>query len=667
MTDHKSEQTAHGDYSAVAGPYGTATVTVNINGREIRLPFQLPRRSEHFTDREAELKQLLSDLRPGHTVTLCGPGGIGKSALAAEAVWQLCENNEPPEQFPDGIIWHDFYKAPKSAQALEHISLSFGEEPKPTPLEAAQRALSGRRALLLLDGTEDTDDLRAVRDVTGNCGVIVTSRKRRDAASKPRDIGSLEADEAVKLLKAWGEDLAEDESAARRICDLAGGLPLAIRLAGRYLLETGETAEEYLEWLEETPLDALNQGERRLDSVPLLLKRSLDQVSGAARDVLAAAGMLAFAPFGREVITAAFTDTPAPDIKKLLNDLSGLLSEIKEGDSETSRQSDNSELTDKFMSLLKQETEKSPEPAARQTFPPELRKALNELVSYGLLTRTGKRWETSHALVHTYAREELSPDDEIIRRLAGYYEAFAEEHREHGPEGYARLDGERAHIMKVLEGCGDRGEWQAVSDLVWAAEDYLDMQGYQTERLTALEAGVKAAQELGHRQNKGSFLGNLGNAYSDLGQVEKAIEYYEQALAISREIGHRQGEGNRLGNLGLAYSSLGQVEKAIEYYEQALAISREIGHRQGEGSHLGNLGNAYRSLGQVEKAIEYYEQALAISREIGHRQMEGSALGNLGLAYSDLGQVEKAIEYYEQALAISREIGHRQGEGSHLG
>ena len=81
-----------------------------------------------------------------------------------------------------------------------------------------------------------------------------------------------------------------------------------------------------------------------------------------------------------------------------------------------------------------------------------------------------------------------------------------------------------------------------------------------------------------------------------LGQVEKAIQYYEKALAISQEIGDRRGEGTRLGNLGLAYCSLGQVEKAIKYYEQALNISKEIGDGN-EGVWLGNLGSAYRDLG----------------------------------------------------------------------
>ncbi len=32
------------------------------------------------------------------------------------------------------------------------------------------------------------------------------------------------------------------------------------------------------------------------------------------------------------------------------------------------------------------------------------------------------------------------------------------------------------------------------------------------------------------------WLGDLGNAYRDLAETEKAIEYYEQGLAIGKEI-----------------------------------------------------------------------------------------------------------------------------------
>jgi len=191
--------------------------------------------------------------------------------------------------------------------------------------------------------------------------------------------------------------------------------------------------------------------------------------------------------------------------------------------------------------------------------------------------------------------------------------------------------------------------------------------GQADKAIEYYDQALMISREIGGRRNEGNLLGNLGLAYYLLGQVDKAIEYHDQALVISREIGDRRGEGSNLGNLGLAYRALGQADKAIEYYDQALMISRETGDRLGEGSNLGKLGNAYMDIGQVDKAIEYHDQALMISREIGDRRGEGAWLGNLGLAYMDIGQVDKAIEYYDQALMISREIGDRRGEGNWLG
>ena len=186
------------------------------------------------------------------------------------------------------------------------------------------------------------------------------------------------------------------------------------------------------------------------------------------------------------------------------------------------------------------------------------------------------------------------------------------------------------------------------------------------EALSPLHEAMELAMELHDHRAEANALGNLGNAYADLGETRNAIEFYEKALAIDREIGDRRGEGNDLGNLGIAYADLGETRKAIEFYEQALAIELEIGDRRGEGNGFGNLGNAYAALGETRKAIEFYEQHLVIAREIGDRRGEGNALGNLGSAYADLGETRKAIEFYEQHLVIARKIGDRHGEASSL-
>ncbi|MBN1489462.1 MAG: tetratricopeptide repeat protein, partial [Phycisphaerae bacterium] len=61
-----------------------------------------------------------------------------------------------------------------------------------------------------------------------------------------------------------------------------------------------------------------------------------------------------------------------------------------------------------------------------------------------------------------------------------------------------------------------------------------------------------------------------------LGEVRRAIEFYEQQLVIVREIGDRRGEGSALGNSALAYEQLDNRAKAIELAQQALAIFEQI-------------------------------------------------------------------------------------------
>ncbi len=88
-----------------------------LAGRPPGPPLQRPPRADHFTGRQAELAWLLDSLEPGRVVTLCGPGGMGKTALAAEAAWALAPADEPPGRFPDGVIFYSFYGRPDAALA----------------------------------------------------------------------------------------------------------------------------------------------------------------------------------------------------------------------------------------------------------------------------------------------------------------------------------------------------------------------------------------------------------------------------------------------------------------------------------------------------------------------------------------------------------------------
>ncbi len=501
------------------------------------IPLQRPGRPDHFTGREAELSQLLSSLRPGQIVTLCGPGGIGKSALAAEAVWTLAPRTVPPDRFPDGVIYHNFYNRPQATLALEQIARAFGEELWPTPHDAAQRALAGRQVLLVLDGAEQADDLPQVLAVGNRCGVLITSRRCEETDGERQDIPPLSLDEATSLLQTWDGARGIDEVTAQRVCELIGGIPLAIRLAGHYLAMQQETVTDYLDWLQETPLAALDHNQGYEASVHLLLERSLAQMSEATQQVLAVVSLLSLAPFWQEVIAEGLA----------VGVQGGLLATVQK--------------------IFKQKPEQSR---------PEVSLALDELVNYGLLRWVGRRYEVSHAMIHTYARQHLTSPAQALGRLVTYYTTLAGEQILLGLDGYATLDAERPHLMGVLAACVEQEDWEAAYSLAAAIEDYLDLRGYRTERLIANQTGLLATRKLGRRHNEGAWLGNLGLAYSDIGQVEQAIKYYKEALTVAREIGDRRGEGNSLGKLGLAYRDLEQVHQARQYLERSLAIFEEI-------------------------------------------------------------------------------------------
>ncbi len=193
-------------------------------------------------------------------------------------------------------------------------------------------------------------------------------------------------------------------------------------------------------------------------------------------------------------------------------------------------------------------------------------------------------------------------------------------------------------------------------------------------------------RDLADRPNQAVILNNIGAVYYALGEKQQAIDYYNQVLSIIREMadrpeasinlnnlsnlpansdtltGDRTAEATTLNNLGLAYNDLGEKQKAKEYFNQALPLFRAAGDRTKEATTLTNIGLVYNDLGNQQQALEYYNQALHLRREAGDRQKEALTLNNTGVSYSELGEKQKAAEHFNQALLLFRAVGDRPGE-----
>ncbi len=177
------------------------------------------------------------------------------------------------------------------------------------------------------------------------------------------------------------------------------------------------------------------------------------------------------------------------------------------------------------------------------------------------------------------------------------------------------------------------------------------------------------AQRLYQRDNNvtgmADCLGNLGNCFYRLGQIQQAIDYGEEALTLRRHLGDWQGVGMNLSNLGCYYMVLGQTPRAAEYFEQALGLAGEWEDRRGRALRLNNLGNVYSVLGQLPRALECYQEALALQRTLGDRPGEAVHLTNLANALVDDGRAAEAIAPARESVEICR-AHHLPASHSHI-
>ncbi|MDX2030159.1 MAG: CHAT domain-containing tetratricopeptide repeat protein [Blastocatellia bacterium] len=180
------------------------------------------------------------------------------------------------------------------------------------------------------------------------------------------------------------------------------------------------------------------------------------------------------------------------------------------------------------------------------------------------------------------------------------------------------------------------------------------------------EQALASYVEAKNRTAEAEALFRLGSTFGNIGQTERSIHYFERELAVYQALKDRNAVGRVLGNLGLANLMLARNGKALEYLAPALEIARESKNLRNEGRWLSTLGSIYFRMSRYEKAIEYHEQALPVLRAAKHTLGEADAFMALSYAYTELGRGEKALANCEQAIALFREAKYRIGEGNTL-
>ncbi len=78
----------------------------------------------------------------------------------------------------------------------------------------------------------------------------------------------------------------------------------------------------------------------------------------------------------------------------------------------------------------------------------------------------------------------------------------------------------------------------------------------------------------------------------------------------------RGREASTLNNIGLVYSDLGEKQEALKYYNQALPILRSVGDRGVEAITFNNMAFLERDRGNLQQAQTHIQAAIEIVEDL---------------------------------------------------
>lgn len=152
-----------------------------------------------------------------------------------------------------------------------------------------------------------------------------------------------------------------------------------------------------------------------------------------------------------------------------------------------------------------------------------------------------------------------------------------------------------------------------------------------------------------HPNRSALVLNYEGRVNEDLGEVEKATEFY---LRAADEV--KKTEDYRLGylinsNLGMIYAYRGLNEECLSAFQEAHELAKQSQDSFYIAFSFIYLARIYGNMEQWDKSISSYKQAIDISEQANDKK-------SLGTALSELGGIYRAIGKYEMALVCLKRV-----------
>ncbi|MCC6300169.1 MAG: tetratricopeptide repeat protein [Anaerolineales bacterium] len=581
----------------------------------------LPVSTTSFIGREAELAEIR--VRLGNAdcrlLSLVGEGGVGKSRLALQAAQGVIQ------QFINGV-WFVPLAPVKDIEGM-FLAIAGALKINVTGGKELQEFLRDKNLLLILDNLEQligdaslkwiTDTIRAAPQVK----ILVTSIARLNIQAETllevRGLSFAETSspaeklfvERARQIKPDFNPSADDLAAIARLCELVDGAPLALELAAAWA--RGLSARDIVKEIERN-LDILATAQQDLPP----RHRSMRAVFDHFWNLLSPDEQIVFqkqAVFRGGFAREAFQEVTGADLSML------------------ARFVDKSAIH------------------------------FNENGRY-----------RRHSLIVQYGtmrlRENAALYEQVRAAHAHYYSKFVKalEKEFIGGQPQKAMSpflADLPNIRLAWEWAVEKRDAAMFNDMSDSFMQGFDLAGlYRDGRdlalkaIEALESVKSAAKE--KQIAKGRVMGLAGAFLFRLGEYQQAMEWCEKSMQALKKSRPHIAYAHTLVYAGAAAFGLGDLEKVIAYWGQAVHEYRGAHSKWGDMVSTSNLAEALIAVGRLEEAKSSAEYSLTLAREMNNLEQIGGACTNLANWAIEAGQFDEATRYAEEALRSHQQIGH---------
>ncbi|GGZ86108.1 tetratricopeptide repeat protein [Streptomyces subrutilus] len=607
-----------------------------------------------FVGRRRELKELREDIaRTGldtlsgrkakapraRVLLVAGRPGSGRTALAEAFV------REVAEQYPDGVLRTRLTspggQGVPTERAVRDLLEGLG---RPTPpgageddLSSALRtALTGRRAIVLVDDAADPQQVDALLPDTPECLVVVTAEGPLTGIPdvRPCTLGGLDTPSAVQMLAHNIGDIrvTVDPRAAEALAEECGGQPAALRLVGGWLAAHPKASvADVAKQLHDMPASTggpLARGFRLVyESLPQPAQRTLRLLPLAPAGIVDAHTASALA--GCSVAAAQST----------LDDFAGLglLHPAQDG---------LFQVPGSLAPLLQALLEAKERPAEVQ------------LARARMLERTVRLLLSCRAM----AEGEEDPGIGGPEKLGGLPRALRFPDRRAAATWLdTRLPAlTAAASLAVADGELDTLARRLVAALVRALAAHRGTAEAAPELYGLHRLVLDVAERRDLYREQAAALLNLADLDAETGRTQEALERYRAALDAGRAANDPYAAGRAMESVGGAYQELADWHRASDWFGRALSHALARGERADEARLYGRLGNVHTYTGRYGDALRNWRAAAKGYRKLADVPGQAKALSEMARVQEYAGRPEESLHTCREAVELARRAGDQR-------